>query len=256
MTVRMNAALRLAGSALGALIAFACVPTAMARWVAGLAGRRFVRRHRRAARGARLRADRAAPTAPGGLSRRCPRRPGWLSAPGDRRPERGDPRTLHVSASKLRSPIRRALPRIRGAPAAGRRPVAAGPRVLGCAERRPGGEIRLQRADERAHSERDQPVRFAVGASLDEAQAEARGDRPQDSIAGRPASHWTPSAAPGCARGGETEELAPLAPKPKSNPLPGSSKNASTTGAPAEPVKIEPQPDPQTQSSYAARIRP
>lgn len=48
------------------------------------------------------------------------------------------------------------------------------------------------------------------------------------------------------------EESAPSAPKPKIESPPGETEHAATTGAHAEPVKSEPRPDAQAQSSYAA----
>ena len=205
---------------------------------AALAGRGLVRRHRRAARGARLRADRAAPTAPWGLSRRCPRRPRGLSAPRDRRSGAG--RSSNASAPRRETSGPAYAVRyseFAEPPAAGRRPAAAWPRILGRAERRPGGKIRLQRTDERAHSERHQPVRLAAGAALDEAEAEVRRNRPQDSPgeAGPPAV-GPPLPPPAPREAAKPDESARSAPKPEpkvESAPPDERENASSASAPA-----------------------
>ena len=215
---------------------------------AALAGRRLVRRHRTAARGARLCADRAAPTATWGLSRRCQRRSRRLSAPGDRRQERGHPRTLHLPASKLGPRIRRPLRRIRRAPAAGRRRAAARPRILGC----PNGGPAAKSAYGGPTNVHIPSAVSPFGSQLAPAPTKPK-PKPARPLAGsrrrrprrRPPRRWSRRLCrPRLPRGGEAgQNSAPPAPepKPKTESPPGETENASKASTPAPP-EAKPEP--------------
>ena len=104
------------------------------------------------------------------------------------------------------------------------------------------------------------PFGFAVGAALDEVEAEVRRDRPQDAARkwrrAPPAPRWAASAAPGSARGGETgrKSAAARAQAGAEDRIRSGRQRERLIGerardaeAKPEPAKIEPQPEVQTQ---------
>ena len=203
MPIRMNAALRrrLAASALGGLIAFAAIPAAMAQWLPPW----------------------GAVAAAGDIAQRLEAQGYQLIAPLQRRAGvyLADVRAGAAGFQRLVIDGRSGeilerfmtLPHgpgpeyaVRfnefGEPPPGFAVQPPRPRIPGRPERRPGGEIRLWRTDESAHSERNQPVRVA-GAGLGEAQAAARADRTQEPVA----DGYAASAAARSARGGEARRV-------------------------------------------------
>jgi hypothetical protein len=252
MTVRMNAALRLAGSALGALIAFACVPTAMAQWAP---------------------AWRAAASY-GDIAGRLEAQGYVLIAPLQRRPGvyladvRAGPAGYQRLVIDDRSGeiLERFMspPRSFGPQFVVRYREFAEPPLPGAVQLPPDpGFSDAPNGGPAAKSAYSGPTSARIPSAISPfgSRSAPVSTKPKPKPAAT--ARKTPSPAvppvigpplppPAAREAAKSEESAPLAPKPKIESPPGESKNASTTGAPAEPVKIEPQPDPQTQSSYAA----
>ena len=209
MTIRMNAALRrlLAGSALGGLIAFAAVPPAMAQWLPPWRA--------------------IAPS--GAIAQQLEAQGYVLIAPLQRRPGvyLADVRAGPAGYQRLviddrngeilerfSAPPRNFGPRfaLRDGEFAGRPPPGfvqppPGPGFPQAPDGGPAGKSAYGGPTNAGIPSAISPFELTAGAGLDEAQVEARGNRPQDLVGKnrprRAADGFAAAAAPRSARGGQ-----------------------------------------------------